>query len=58
MWTVGALAVLTSVLLIIGAFSANRAAGELWQPAALLALIAGGFGGTLLIVGMLARCVT
>ncbi|MFI9076743.1 hypothetical protein ACIGW8_09605 [Streptomyces sioyaensis] len=56
-WAVGALAVLTAVLLIIGAFTANRAAGELWQPAALLGLIALCFGGTLLLVGLLARSV-
>ncbi|WP_431999708.1 hypothetical protein [Streptomyces sioyaensis] len=54
-WAVGALAVVTAVLLIIGALTANRAAGELWQPAALLGLIALCFGGTLLLVGLLAR---
>ncbi|MEW2439055.1 hypothetical protein AB0952_33765 [Streptomyces caniferus] len=56
-WAVGALAVITSVLLIIGAFAANPRAGESGQPAALLGLIALCFGGTLLTVGTLARFV-
>ncbi|WP_158813381.1 hypothetical protein [Streptomyces rimosus] len=56
-WAVGALAVVTSVLLIIGAFAADPLAGETGQPAALLGLIAFCFGVTLLTVGLLARSV-
>ncbi|WP_310722840.1 hypothetical protein [Streptomyces sp. N2A] len=56
-WGVGALAVIGSVLLIIGAFTADPKAGESWQPAGLLGLIGLCLGGTLVIVGMLARFV-
>ncbi|WP_159393822.1 hypothetical protein [Streptomyces sp. NRRL F-5755] len=56
-WSVGALAVITSVLLFIGALSMDRAAGANWQPAGLLGLIAMCFGGTLLAVGTLARSI-
>ncbi|MFI0902736.1 hypothetical protein ACH4TE_04200 [Streptomyces sioyaensis] len=56
-WGAGALAVITSVLLFIGALSMDPMKGELWQPAALVGLIAMCFGVTLLAVGMLVRCV-
>ncbi|MEV5508783.1 hypothetical protein [Streptomyces orinoci] len=56
-WGVGALVVLASVLLIVGAFTADPMAGESWQPAGVLGLIGLCLGGTLLIVGMLARSV-
>jgi hypothetical protein len=57
LWAVGALGVITAVLLFIGALAADTMAGETGQPAALLGLIAFCFGGTLLAVGMLARFV-
>jgi len=54
---VGALGVLGSVLLLVGAFAANTAAGESWQPAAVLGAITLCLGATILAVGLLARSV-
>ncbi|MEU6970842.1 hypothetical protein AB0A71_24510 [Kitasatospora aureofaciens] len=56
-WGFGTLAVVTSVLLIVGAFAANSAAGETGQPAGVLGVIGLFIGGTILAVGMLARSV-
>jgi hypothetical protein len=56
-WVVGALAVIASVVLMIGAVTADPMAGETGQPAALLGLIGLCFGGVVLIAGMLARSI-
>ncbi|MFI1919655.1 hypothetical protein [Nocardia sp. NPDC020380] len=54
-WVLGGLSVATSVLLVIGAFAADSANGATGQPAALLGLITGMFGASVLIVGVLVR---
>ncbi|MGY5124305.1 hypothetical protein [Streptomyces nigrescens] len=54
-WGVGALAVITSVLLFIAALNMDPMKGEVGQRAGLVGLIAMCFGGTLLTVGMLTR---
>lgn len=54
---VGALGVVASVLLIVGAFTASSRAGENWQPAGVLGAIGLCLGGTILVVGLLARFV-
>lgn len=56
-WVVGAVAVVASVLLLIGAFTADSKAGESWQPAGVLGAIGLCLGVTLVVVGMLARFV-
>jgi len=54
---VGALGVIASVLLIVGAFTANSRAGESGQPAGVLGAIGLCLGATVLMVGALARFV-
>jgi hypothetical protein len=54
---VGALGVVASVLLIIGALTTNTMAGEDWQPAGVLGAIGLCLGGTVLMVGLLAHFV-
>ncbi|GAB4586178.1 hypothetical protein [Nocardia sp. IFM 10818] len=54
-WVLGGLAVAVAVLVVAGAFAADSAGGESGQPAALLGLIAGLFGASVLIVGVLVR---
>lgn len=54
-WVLGGLSVVTSILLVIGAFAADSAHGATGQPAALLGLIAGMFGASVLLVGALVR---
>ncbi|WP_329488616.1 hypothetical protein OG618_18425 [Kitasatospora sp. NBC_01246] len=56
-WGVGTLTVVASVLLIVGAFAADSAAGETGQPAGVLGAIGLFVGGTILAVGLLARSV-
>ncbi|MFI9081939.1 hypothetical protein ACIGW8_36805 [Streptomyces sioyaensis] len=53
----GALTALASVVLIVGAFTANANAGESWQPAGVLGTIALFLGGTLLAAGALSRSI-
>ncbi|MEV5644544.1 hypothetical protein AB0L67_31090 [Streptomyces flaveolus] len=52
---VGALTAVMSLLLVIGALTANTAAGETRQPAAVLGAIGLFLGGMLLTVAALAR---
>jgi hypothetical protein len=54
----GVLVVLASVLLIVGGFTANTAAGEDGQPAAVLGAVGLCFGAVVLLIGGLARKVT
>lgn len=54
-WVIGGLAVAASVVLLIGAFTANTAAGESGQTAGLLGLVGLALGGTIVIVGLLVR---
>ncbi|MDG4862523.1 hypothetical protein P8605_30745 [Streptomyces sp. T-3] len=56
-WGIGAAFVITSTLLIIGAFQADPTAGESWQPAGMLGAIGLSFGATIVIVGMLTRII-
>ncbi|MFF9013416.1 hypothetical protein ACF09C_10680 [Streptomyces sp. NPDC014870] len=54
---IGALTAVLSLLLVLGAFTANTTAGETGQPAGVLGVIGLFLGGTLLAVGGLARFV-
>lgn len=54
---IGALTAFLSLLLVVGALTANTAAGETGQPAGVLGVIGLFLGGTLLAVGVLARSV-
>lgn len=54
---IGALTAVLSLLLVIGALTANTAAGETGQPAGALGVIGLSLGGTLLAVGLLARSI-
>ncbi|WP_040815683.1 hypothetical protein [Nocardia concava] len=54
-WVIGGLGIAAALVLLIGAFTANTAAGQTGQVAGLLGLIALLFGSTLVIVGLLVR---
>ncbi|MBF6333115.1 hypothetical protein [Nocardia transvalensis] len=54
-WAVSGLAVAVSVLLLIGAFTADSAAGESGQVAGMLGLIGLLFGGAIAMAGALVR---
>ncbi|MFF8710057.1 hypothetical protein ACF07T_01245 [Streptomyces sp. NPDC015184] len=55
---VGALTAVASLLLIVGALTADTAAGRTGQPAGVLGVIGLFLGGTLMAVGVLAQSLT
>ncbi|QIS22446.1 hypothetical protein [Nocardia terpenica] len=54
-WVVGGAAIVASALLLIGAFTANTAAGESGQTAGLLGVVGLLFGAAIVIIGLLVR---
>ncbi|WP_282784124.1 MULTISPECIES: hypothetical protein [unclassified Nocardia] len=54
-WVGGGLAVVAALVLLIGAFTANSAAGASGEMAGVLGLIALSFGAAVLVVGALVR---
>ncbi|MEU5846373.1 hypothetical protein [Saccharopolyspora shandongensis] len=54
-WIVSGLAIVASLLLLIGAVTRNPLASETGRPAAVSGLIVGCFGALIVIVGMLVR---
>ncbi|MFI6054964.1 hypothetical protein ACIBCO_33360 [Streptomyces violascens] len=62
LWTttvggIGAVVLIASMVLIVGAFMTNAAAGESWQPAGTLGAIGLCIGATMVSVGVLGRSV-
>ncbi|GGU37274.1 hypothetical protein [Streptomyces violascens] len=62
LWTttvggIGAVVVIASMVLIVGAFMTNSAAGESWQPAGTLGAIGLCVGATMVSVGVLGRSI-
>ncbi|MFF3217013.1 hypothetical protein ACFYYB_41140 [Streptomyces sp. NPDC002886] len=54
-WGLGAAFVIGSVILLVGAFTADSMAGESWQPAGVLGAIGLSLGVVFVICGVLAR---